>query len=164
MALFIPARKSRMEYLDEAYTSPNASSGTHPSLLPAGTQPYERAIARLTADKINRHLIPSFYRYLQAQDADSQSSGASEFLSHLSEFTSSLHPTGPFWGGDQLGWVDVTIAPWAFRATNVLRHFRGFEIEQAMKEGGRYHQWQKAVFGHPAFKATTSTEELYLDS
>ena len=46
------------------------------------------------------------------------------------------------------------------RATNVLKHYRGFDIPQDSK----VKAWLDRVLEHPAFKATCSTDELYLDS
>lgn len=39
-----------------------------------------RALVRLQADHVNRNLVPAFYRYLQAQDADAQIQGGKEYL------------------------------------------------------------------------------------
>jgi hypothetical protein len=47
-----------------------------------------------------------------------------------------------------------------FRAGNVLKHYRGFELPQ----GPKVRAWLDRLFHHPAFQATCSTEELYLDS
>src|ERR1700722_437635 len=47
-----------------------------------------------------------------------------------------------------------------FRATNVLKHYRGF----ALPTGERFRDWQERLLAHPAFRATCSTEELYIDS
>jgi hypothetical protein len=47
-----------------------------------------------------------------------------------------------------------------FRATNVLKHYRGFE----MPRGAKFEAWLERLFEHPAFKKTCSDEELYLDS
>lgn len=47
-----------------------------------------------------------------------------------------------------------------FRATNVLKHYRGFSLPPSEK----FNQWLARLFEHPAFKATCSTEQLYLDS
>jgi hypothetical protein len=47
-----------------------------------------------------------------------------------------------------------------FRATNVLKHCRGFEIPR----GTKFEAWLGRLFEHPAFKKTCSDEELYLDS
>lgn len=43
-------------------------------------------------------------------------------------------------------------------------HFRALDLTSALPSGSRYQKWASAVFDHPAFKATTSTEDLYLDS
>ncbi|EPQ25676.1 uncharacterized protein PFL1_06748 [Pseudozyma flocculosa PF-1] len=160
-----------MEYLEEAYSLSSTSSGDHPSLLPPLSDAYSRALARLAADKLNRNLIPAFYRYLQAQTTEKQIEGAKDFLSALHDFIDSMHPpsssSAGFWNGSKLSWTDVMVAPWLFRATNVLRHFRGFEWDK-MIEGqerkDRFRAWTQAVFAHEAFRKTTSSEELYLDS
>ena len=47
-----------------------------------------------------------------------------------------------------------------FRATNVLKHYRGF----VLPEGERFRGYVERLLGHPAFKRTCSTEQLYLDS
>jgi glutathione S-transferase len=105
-----------MEYLEERFSSP----GT-PSLLPPLKQPYQRARARLAADFVNRNIVPCFYRYLLNQEESKQTECAQEFLNYLIEFVESLDKEGPFWGGKELGWVDVMVIPWILRAKNVLR-------------------------------------------
>lgn len=47
-----------------------------------------------------------------------------------------------------------------FRATNVLKHYRSFE----MSSGARFDAYLHRLFNHPHFKVTCSTESLYLDS
>jgi len=105
--------------------------------------------------------VPAFYRYLQAQEQEKQIQYGKEFLSELENFTKAMDQEGPFFNGSSLGWVDIMIAPWSFRATNVLKHYRGFEFPNIE---GRYKKWQDAVIAHPAVLATCSTEDLYLDS
>ena len=39
-------------------------------------------------------------------------------------------------------------------------HYRGFE----MPKNERFNGWLTRLFEHPAFKATSSSEQLYLDS
>jgi glutathione S-transferase len=46
------------------------------------------------------------------------------------------------------------------RASNVLKHYRGFSLPA----GEKFNAWLGRLFAHPAFRATCSTEELYLDS
>lgn len=47
-----------------------------------------------------------------------------------------------------------------FRASNVLKHYRGFSLP----EGPKFDAYIKRLFEHPVVKSTCSTEELYLDS
>lgn len=47
-----------------------------------------------------------------------------------------------------------------YRATNVLKHYRGF----TMPSGKKFDSWVERLFDHPSFKCTCSTEELYIDS
>ena len=150
-----------MEYLVDRYDTPGGKN----ILLPA--DPYLRAQQRLASDRVNRVLIPAFYRYLQAQEPEKQVEFGKEFVNELEAFTASMkeESQGPFWdGSDRLGWADIMVAPWIFRANVVLRHYRGLQLESVMKEGGRFSRWMKATLEHPAFLATTSTDDLYRES
>jgi glutathione S-transferase len=60
----------------------------------------------------------------------------------------------------EMSLADITVAPWLFRASNVLKHYRGFEFPP----GERFRAYLHRLFNHPDFKKTCSTEELYLDS
>ncbi|CAD6945820.1 unnamed protein product [Tilletia controversa] len=170
-----------VEYLIENFDpSPSGES-----LLPPKSQPYERALYRIAADRLNRTLVPAFYRYLQAQNPDAQVQHGREFVQEVEAFVrgmdvvpassaswgeggrSSPASGGGFWDGSQTpSLVDFDVAPWLFRATNVLKHFRGLELDKALDPAlkDRYLAWQEAVFNHPAWKATVSDEQTYLDS
>lgn len=39
-----------------------------------------RSVVRFQADHVNRHLVPAFYRYLQAQETEKQEEGYKEFV------------------------------------------------------------------------------------
>jgi glutathione S-transferase len=94
-----------LEYLADRYDSKGKSH-----LLPL-KDPYIRAQHRLQADKVNRGLIPSFYRYLQAQEEEKQIELAKEFIAELEAFTASMKAEqgGSFWdGSDQMGWMDMS--------------------------------------------------------
>ncbi|KXN81732.1 Glutathione S-transferase DHAR3, chloroplastic [Leucoagaricus sp. SymC.cos] len=167
-----------MEYLEDF-----ASGSTRRSLLPPVTNPYARSLARLQADHVNRTIIPSFYRFLQAQDTEVQIASGKEFHHAIEtlvglferaerEILGGNGVTGEgerkalskglgLWiDGGELGWADVMIAPWMYRARLVLKHYRGFELSQ----GEKFNAWLKRLFEHPAFVATCSTDELYLNS
>lgn len=44
-----------------------------------------RSVVRFQADHVNRHLIPAFYRYLQAQEEEKQVEGAKGFLDAIEQ-------------------------------------------------------------------------------
>ncbi|KAI0064996.1 glutathione S-transferase, partial [Artomyces pyxidatus] len=157
-----------MEYIEESACL--ATITTQRTLLPPATDPYARALVRLQADHVSRTVVPAFYRYLQAQDADAQIAGGKEFHESLDQLVGLLEraerEAGPGLGdglwreGGQLNWTDTLVGPWLFRAANVLKHYCGFE----MPSGPKFDAWVRRLFEHPAFKGTCSTEDLYLDS
>ncbi|KAG0692412.1 hypothetical protein DFH29DRAFT_817595, partial [Suillus ampliporus] len=143
-----------------------ASKSTHRSLFPPG--PYVKALVRLQSDHVNRMLVPAFYRYLQAQDPEAQISGGKEFHAAIQSLVELFERTerevgglGLWVEGGDLGWVDVVVGPCGiFRATNVLKHYREFEMPRETK----FEAWLERLFEHLSFKKTCSCEELYLDS
>ncbi|KAG7097529.1 hypothetical protein E1B28_004872 [Marasmius oreades] len=170
-----------LEYLNDVAANSNGRS-----LLPPSSNPYARALVRLQCDHVNRQLVPSFYRYLQAQDTQTQIQGGKEFADSIEALVSlferaekevylnqksgtagegervSLRAGLGLWveGNVDLGMTDVMAGPWLFRATNVLKHYRGFQLPS----GTKFDAYLDRLFNHPAFKSTCSTEELYLDS
>ncbi|KAJ6567765.1 thioredoxin-like protein [Mycena vulgaris] len=165
-----------LEYFEDL-----AASTTKRSLLP--TDPYARALVRLQCDHISRALVPAFYRFLQAQEASAQIEGGKDFRAALEGLVALFERAekeivqggGASGVGEQralaaglglwhehgdLSLSDAMVGPWIFRATNVLKHYRGFEIPTGEKFGA----WIDRLFNCPAFKATCSTAELYLDS
>ena len=130
-----------------------------PDLLPPDAQ--TRATARLWSDHVNRSIIPSFYRLLQAQVEDKQIELAGELKNEIAKLVKAADPTGPFFLGSEIGFVDVQIAPWVLRLRRVLGPYRGWpEPEQ----GSRWAKWVDAIENDPSVKATTSDDGLYLDS
>lgn len=152
-----------MEYLEDL-----AARTTSSTLLPPLTDPYARALVRLQADHVNRALVPAFYRFLQAQDAATQIETSKKLHATLEELVSLLERadreteagSGLWKKGGTLNWTDVMAGPWLFRATNVLKHYRAFDLPVEP----RFAAWLHRIFEHPAFKSTCSTEQLYLDS
>lgn len=128
-------------------------------LLPK--DPKLRAHSRLWSDHINRHIIPAFYRYLQAQEADDQVKFATELREHISKLVDVADPSGPFFLGKDLTFVDVQFAPWIVRMSKVLKPYRGWPDPEP---GSRWEKWVHAIENNEAVKKTTSGDELYLDS
>ena len=108
-----------LEYLDEAY--PDHS----PRLLPR--DPYERAKARIWTDFVTSRVIPAFHRFLQFQAQGWKGEGTGEerldflrgeYRGKLLEFSRELAKResegigSPYWGGSEVGLVDLVLAPW----------------------------------------------------
>ncbi|KAF5387909.1 hypothetical protein D9615_000818 [Tricholomella constricta] len=167
-----------LEYLEDL-----AATTTKRSLLPSIAHPYARALVRLQCDHVNRALVPAFYRYLQAQTEDAQIEGGKEFHAALEglvalferaereilggegaagegEKRALAHGLGLWVEGGDLGYADAMAGPWIFRASNALKHYRGFELPK----GTKFEAYIEKLFNHPVFKATCSTEDLYIDS
>ncbi|CDO75627.1 hypothetical protein BN946_scf184840.g10 [Trametes cinnabarina] len=163
-----------MDFLEELATSnTKRTSHTTESLFPPSSDPYARALIRLQADNVNRSLVPAFYRYLQAQDEvlpdlAKQIEGAKGFveaieglLTHFQRAEREGYTQYGLWHQrGLLSYADVMAAPWLFRATNVLKHYRGF----VLPEGEQFRAYVNRVLNHPAFKRTCSSEDLYIDS
>jgi glutathione S-transferase len=140
-----------MEYLEDL--------GTGPALLPPDAQ--TRATQRLWADHVNRNIIPLFYKLLQAQEQNDMTEHATELGNQISKLVDAAHPTGPFFLGQHMSFVDVQFAPWMLRFRRVLGPYRGWpEPEQ----GTRWQKWMDAIEGEQSVRMTTSTDDLYLDS
>lgn len=140
-----------MEYLEDLHTGP--------ALFPP--DPQSRATCRLWADHVNRHIVPCFYRLLQAQDANDQVTHATELRTAIGKLVDAADPTGPFFLGPSLGFVDVQVAPWFLRLKRVLGPYRGWPEPE---EGSRFKKWMDALEKEGSVKMTTSDDALYLDS
>lgn len=96
-----------LEWLNERFVE-SVGSNSPRRLLPAidsahGT--YLRAQARLVAHHLSNKSIPTFYRFLQAQEPEKQVEAAKEFTGELKWFENRLKEAdeggegGPFFGG-----------------------------------------------------------------
>ena len=140
-----------MEYLEDLHEGA--------SLLPS--DPKLKAYSRLWSDHVNRHIIPLFYRYLQAQEADAQIKFAGELREQIAVLVAAGDASGPFFLGESLGFVDVQLAPWVVRLEKVLKPYRGWPEPEPES---RWEKWVRAIESADAVKNTTSTDELYLES
>ncbi|KAF2842471.1 hypothetical protein M501DRAFT_1022452 [Patellaria atrata CBS 101060] len=140
-----------MEYLEDLNVGQ--------SLLPSDAK--GRAYSRLWSDHINRHVIPSFYRYLQEQDVNKQMDLAGELKTEISKLLDAAVGGGPFFLGSDVSFVDVQIAPWIIRLNRVLKPYRGWPDPEP---DTRWAKWVEAIEKNEHVQATTSTDDLYLDS
>lgn len=129
------------------------------ALLPE--DPKLRATSRLWSDHINRHIIPLFYKYLQAQEQDDQVKFAGELKTQISKAVDAADADGPFFLGKDMTFVDVQLAPWIVRLSKVLGPYRGWPQPEP---GSRWERWFNAVMEADPVKKTTSDDKLYLDS
>ncbi|KAJ5679466.1 hypothetical protein N7462_007710 [Penicillium macrosclerotiorum] len=129
------------------------------ALLPE--DPKLRAHCRLWGDHINRHIVPCFYRVLQEQSQEKQIANAQELRNAFDLLIAAAHPHGPFFLGSELSIVDVQAAPWVIRLRRVLKPYRGWPDAE---EGSRFASWVNAIDAHEHVRATTSTDQLYIDS
>ncbi|KAF9740539.1 hypothetical protein PMIN06_001615 [Paraphaeosphaeria minitans] len=140
-----------MEYLEDLQAGP--------ALLPP--HPQIRATCRLWTDHVNRHIVPGFYRLIQAQEPHDQIKHAEELREQLGKLVDAADPVGPFFLGQDFGFVDAQIAPWVVRLRKVLGPYRGWPEPE---EGSRWGAWVDAIEREPSVRATTSDDQLYLDS
>ncbi|KAI9683181.1 MAG: hypothetical protein M1829_005972 [Trizodia sp. TS-e1964] len=115
----------------------------------------------LIMQQINRIIVPGFYRCLQAGEPDKQMQYLEELKSEISKLVDACDPDGPFFLGPACCIVDVQFAPWMLRLSRVLKPYRSWPNAE---EGSRWGIWIDAMEKHEAIKATTSSDELYLDS
>ncbi|KAI2890231.1 hypothetical protein CBS11852_6513 [Aspergillus niger] len=129
-------------------------------LLPPGDAKL-RAHCRLWTDFINRHIVPNFYRVLQEQDIHKQITNAQELRDAFNTLVGAADAQGPFFLGAQISFVDVQVAPWIIRLRRALKPYRGWPDPEP---GSRWGAWVDAIENNEHIQATTSTDELYLDS
>jgi glutathione S-transferase len=140
-----------MEYLEDL------NQGN--ALLPA--DPKKRAHSRLWTDHINRKILPRFYAYIQAQEPEKQAEEGTAFKDEISKLVDAADPTGPFFLGKELGFVDIQFAPWVIRLNKVLKPYRGWPEPDP---NSRWAKWIEAIEENEFVRATTSGDDLYLDS
>ena len=98
---------------------------------------------------------------MQAQEPQKQTDGATELNQQISTLVKAAHPSGPFFLGPTISFVDIQMAPWVIRMRKVLKPYRGWPDPEP---GSRWGFWVEAIEKDPGVKVTTSTDELYLDS
>lgn len=110
---------------------------------------------------MNRHIIPSFYRLLQAQEIEKQVTATTELKTNVQTLVDAAHPEGPFFLGPDISAVDVHFAPYILRFRRVLSPYRGWP---APEEGSRWKKWCDAIELNESVKATVSGDEVYIES
>ena len=148
-----------MEYLEDAYPQ-------EPILPKSATG---KATARIWADYCHKKLVPVFYRMLQRQEECDREAARKEMLEHIRVLSKTMTElsNGPFFMGEEFGFVDITLSPWIERLY-ILKHFRGFEVPGSVNdvdsEFHRFHKWWQAVRSVRAFQATLCNRDELLQT
>ncbi|PHH79778.1 hypothetical protein CDD80_3771 [Ophiocordyceps camponoti-rufipedis] len=146
------------EYLDDV--RPDG-----PKLLP--TEPYQRARARLWIDHIGSRIVPAFYRMMQHQpDKDySLDEVRAELRRQVEALVEQMDPRGPWFLGDKISLVDISLIPWLRRLWLVDEYKPG---GSGLPKGGegdvwvRWAAWVEAVNAQQSARETSSDDESYL--
>lgn len=137
-----------LEYLDDAFPD----SAIRPR------DPHELGLVRLACQQISNVVVPAFYRYMQAQEADKQKEGHEAFVKALRDVHGQWFVKGAEWArGDKFGWVDCVLGPWVARFALLEKH-RAFKAEDV---GPEFKAWCDRLLARPSVKATTSLPENY---
>lgn len=141
------------EYLEEVFPEP--------PLLPS--DPAKKAIARIWIDYANTRLAPAFNKFLRGKDGQEQEQGHREFLESLlyleQEGLGKLSGEGPYWLGEQLSLVDISVYPW-FERLPVLEYFRQFTLPV---ETPRLHAWWQGLRDRPSIQTVANPTSFYLE-
>lgn len=111
--------------------------------------------------QVNRHIVPAFYKVLMEQELHQQGKNAEDLKEEIAKLVNASHVHGPFFLGPSISYVDIQLAPWVLRLSRVLKPYRGW-AEPEM--GSRFSRWIQAIEENKHVMATTSSDELYLES
>jgi len=148
-----------VEFIDEMAAA-NGTSAT--PLLPA--DPYERARARVAAERVTRTVTAGYYQALVRAEESERAAGFAKILDGLRAFT--RESRGAFFSGDTLGLVDCILLPYAFRLY-VLEHYRGahFGVPSTGEDGlwDEYQAWLARCVALPQVARTLPDKARYLE-
>lgn len=129
----------------------------------------DRAYARHWAHFVSSTILPAYAAYLRSTstihpDVTQQPVVPAPIYEALKDsivrLIAAAHPVGPFFGGKEVGLVDVVFAPVILRLRWLLMA-RGW---RAAEPGTRWAQWVQAIEDHPSVKATCCDAQSYEDA
>jgi glutathione S-transferase len=152
------------EYLDEVYSEkPKFGEPLFPE------DPYLKARARIWIDFVGSRVVPAFYLMLQHTPEKEYSidDARKELLGHIKTITLEADPEGPFFLGETMSMVDVSVAPWMLRLF-LIDHYKpggvGIPSEGEDKEvWERWRKWEQAVKAKKSVQETMSDRKQYID-
>ncbi|KAI3332462.1 hypothetical protein HD806DRAFT_480643 [Xylariaceae sp. AK1471] len=128
-------------------------------LLP--TDPRLKANCRLWIDHINAKIVPAFFALMRALDFLKQKECIDRLQSDILALVQAADERGPYFLGGDLCLVDVHFAPFVLRMSRILRDFRNWCDPMP---GTRWQRWSDALVQNPHVQATTSLDELYVET
>ena len=144
-----------IEFIDEIA---RASGSTQNPLLPVDS--FDRAHARVMAERMNKKVTSSYYACLVRKDQDERQQAFNTILSGLEEFTT--QSKGVYFGGDEgMNLVDCVLFPYAWRLY-VLEHYRNLKIPTNGAIWSKYHRWLDQVSHLPHVQKTLPDVDKYL--
>ncbi|CED84382.1 glutathione-s-transferase [Phaffia rhodozyma] len=137
-----------LEYLDDAFPE------TKP-LLPS--DPKKKALARIDIDYFSKKVNPAWFKLLQNQDSSQEASLRADLVDALKELTGRVQ--GPFYSGDDFGFVDIAVAPF-FARLYILEENRGFKQSEV---GEKFESWVSSCVNRKSIIDSTSDKEYYAE-
>ena len=143
----------------------DAVSGAAGSDKLVSDDPFLAARARVWAEKVNRECCSTYYGVLVRKEEEERKEHFGNLIKGLENFSAQLKETsGPtFLPDGQLGSVDLTLLPWAYRYY-VFKEYRGDDyVIPETKELEGYHEWYDHVMNLESVKRTLPDKDRYLD-
>ncbi|KAH9290320.1 hypothetical protein KI387_034437, partial [Taxus chinensis] len=108
-----------LQYIDEAWKASNR-------ILPS--DPYDRALARFWADFVDKKIYEAISRIIRSQ-GDAQKEAKRDMLENLEHLEGALKQMskgGPYFGGEEFGYVDIAFIPVAswFHTYEIIGNFK----------------------------------------
>ncbi|KAI1767687.1 hypothetical protein GGR53DRAFT_481190 [Hypoxylon sp. FL1150] len=125
------------------------------------TDPRLKANCRLWIDHINAKIVPAFFALARATDFVKQVEHTEKLRSDITALVQAADERGPYFLGGDLCLVDIHFAPFVLRMSRILRELRNWGDPMP---GTRWQQWTEALEHNPHIQATTSLDELYIET
>lgn len=144
-----------LEYLDDLYPLQKPLFSANPN---------QRAEQKYWMDHVDNRVVPYFYRYLKEYELGSvQDEDRDKMLAGLISLTEAMHSVGPYFSGHEIGAVDISMIPFAYRVKVLMEHYRNLNLPINGETSNRYHRWYKAMIETSAFAATSTDHTDYRD-
>ncbi|KAL9250842.1 Glutathione S-transferase U18-like protein [Drosera capensis] len=142
-----------VQYIDEVWTY-------GPSILPS--DPYDRAIARFWAAFVEDKVYPSMRAIMTASHEEARAEAVAKFKEVLVLLEDAFVKSSkgkPFFGGDEVGYVDIAFGAFAGWFKVIEKAFNVELFDEATTPN--LLAWVDAFLAHPAVKdITPSTDKL----